>query len=70
MILNMNGSSRKMNNESVVHTIYLGSHIEYTVDCILGELFVIDNQMESKQNLDAEVSITLCTLGVSLIPES
>ncbi len=73
-----------MNNESVVHillkkemipgtilkAIYLGGHIEYTVDCILGELFVIDNQMESKQNLYAAVSITLRTRGVSLIPES
>ena len=48
----------------------LGGHIEYTVDCILGELFVIDNQIESKQNLDAVVSITLRKRGVSLIPES
>ena len=55
---------------TILKAIYLGSHIEYTVDCILGELFVIDNQMESKQNLDAAVSITLRTRGVSLIPES
>ena len=55
---------------TIIKAIYLGSHIEYTVDCILGELFVIDNQMESKQNLDAAVSITLRTRGVSLIPES
>ena len=55
---------------TVLKAIYLGGHIEYTVDCILGELFVIDNQMESKQNLDAAVSITLRTRGVSLIPES
>ncbi|MEC7759195.1 MAG: ABC transporter ATP-binding protein [SAR324 cluster bacterium] len=55
---------------TILKAIYLGGHIEYTVDCILGELFVIDNQMESKQNLDAAVSITLRTRGVSLIPES
>ena len=55
---------------TILKAIYLGGHIEYTVDCILGELFVIDNQMESKQNLDAAVSITLHTRGVSLIPES
>jgi len=55
---------------TIIKAIYLGGHIEYTVDCILGELFVIDNQMESKQNLDAAVSITLRTRGVSLIPES
>ena len=55
---------------TILKAIYLGGHIEYTVDCILGELFVIDNQMESKQNLEATVSITLRTRGVSLIPES
>ena len=55
---------------TILKAIYLGGHIEYTVDCILGKLFVIDNQMESKQNLDAAVSITLRTRGVSLIPES
>ncbi len=66
--------SQSGNENSIPGTIlkanYLGGHIEYTVDCILGELFVIDNQMESKQNLDAAVSITLRTRGVSLIPES
>ena len=55
---------------TILKAIYLGGHIEYTVDCILGELFVIDNQVEIKQNLDAAVSITLRTQGVSLIPES
>ena len=55
---------------TILKAIYLGGHIEYTVDCILGELFVIDNQVEIKQNLDAVVSITLRTRGVSLIPES
>ena len=55
---------------TILKAIYLGGHIEYTVDCILGELFVIDNQVEIKQNLDAAVSITLRTRGVSLIPES
>jgi iron(III) transport system ATP-binding protein len=66
--------SQSGNENSIPGTIlkanYLGGHIEYTVDCILGELFVIDNQMESKQNLDAAVSITLRNQGVSLIPES
>ena len=62
-------------NENGIHgtilkAIYLGDHIEYTVDCILGELFVIDNQMESKPSSGAAVSITLRTRGVSLIPES
>ncbi|MCH1520700.1 MAG: ABC transporter ATP-binding protein, partial [SAR324 cluster bacterium] len=55
---------------TILKAIYLGGHIEYTVDCILGELFVIDNQVEIKHNLDDVVFITLRTRGVSLIPES
>ena len=55
---------------TILKAIYLGGHIEYTVDCILGELFVIDNQVEIKHNLDDAVFITLRTRGVSLIPES
>ena len=55
---------------TIQKAIYLGGHIEYTVDCILGELFVIDNQVEIKHNLDDVVFITLRTRGVSLIPES
>ncbi len=55
---------------TILKAIYLGGHIEYTVDCILGELFVIDNQVEIKHNLDDAVFSTLRTRGVSLIPES
>jgi iron(III) transport system ATP-binding protein len=55
---------------TILKAIYLGGHIEYTVDCILGELFVIDNQVEIKHNLDDVVFITLRTRGVSMIPES
>ena len=62
-------------NENGIHgtilkAIYLGDHIEYTVDSTIGELFVIDNQMESKPSSGAAVSITLRNQGVSLIPES
>ena len=55
---------------TIQKAIYLGGHIEYTVDCILGELFVIDNQVEIKHYLDTAVFITLRARGVSLIPES
>ena len=55
---------------TILKAISLGGHIEYTVDCILGELFVIDNQVEIKHNLDTAVFITLRARGVSLIPES
>ena len=62
-------------NENGIHgtilkAIYLGDHIEYTVDSTIGELFVIDNQMESKPSSGPAVSITLRNQGVSLIPES
>ena len=55
---------------TILKAIYLGDHIEYTVDCTIGELFVIDSQMESKHNSDDAISITLRNQGVSLIPES
>jgi len=49
---------------------YLGDHMEYTVDCTLGELFVIDYQMETLQDSGSSVYITFLTRGVSLVPES
>ena len=55
---------------TILKAIYLGDHIEYTVDCTIGELFVIDNQIESKHYSDDAVSITLRNQGVSLITES
>tara|TARA_B100000579_G_scaffold428120_1_gene437787 strand:- start:72 stop:1133 length:1062 start_codon:yes stop_codon:yes gene_type:complete len=62
---NENGISGK-----ILKSSYLGDHLEYTVKCELGELFVIDNQMQTQHPSGAKVSITFLTYGVSLIPES
>ena len=55
---------------TILKASYLGDHMEYTVDCALGELFVIDYQMETIQDSGSSVYITFLTRGVSLVPES
>ena len=55
---------------TILKASYLGDHMEYTVDCALGELFVIDYQMETLQDSGSSVYITFLTRGVSLVPES
>ena len=55
---------------TILKSSYLGDHLEYTVKCELGELFVIDNQMHNQHPSGAKVSITFRSYGVSLIPES
>ena len=36
---------------TILKASYLGDHVEYSVECALGELFVIDNQMETQFDL-------------------
>jgi len=48
----------------------LGDHIEYTLESELGNLFVIDNQMENQFDSGSTVSLTFRVRGMSLIPES
>ena len=55
---------------TILKSSYLGDHLEYTVKCELGELFVIDNQIQTQHPTGANVSITFRSYGVSLIPES
>jgi len=55
---------------TILKTSYLGDHIEYTLESALGELFVIDNQMEKQYDSGTEVSLTFRKRGLSLIPES
>jgi iron(III) transport system ATP-binding protein len=55
---------------TILKASYLGDHLEYTVECALGELFVIDNQIQTQQPPGTNVSITFRPYGVSLIPES
>ncbi len=46
---------------------YLGSHLEYAVDCPLGELFVIDHQVGDLAPPGTSVSIALAERGVTLV---
>ena len=66
--------NRTVNKDEISATIlkssYLGDHIEYTLESTLGELFVIDNQMEKQFESGSAVSITFRTSGLSMIPES
>jgi iron(III) transport system ATP-binding protein len=66
--------NRTVNKDEISATIlkssYLGDHIEYTLESTLGELFVIDNQMEKQFESGSAVSITFRTNGLSMIPES
>ncbi len=41
-----------------MYTTYLGGHMEYAVECAVGELFVIDQRVESPIAAGAAVSIT------------
>jgi len=52
---------------SVVKAIYLGSHLEYTVECPLGELFVIDHDLDHPIPRGATVAIRLTERGVNLV---
>ena len=53
---------------TVLKSVYLGSHHEYTIETELGELFVIDTLMEEIHPENATISINFKKRGVSLVP--
>ena len=61
---------KEKKSAKIIKVSYLGDHIEYTLASTLGELFVIDNQMEKQFESGSAVSITFRKHGLSLIPES
>ena len=52
---------------TVAKAVYLGSHMEYTVETGLGELFVIQHRTDSPMPRGTEVSVVLTERGVSLV---
>ena len=46
---------------------YLGSHMEYAVDCVLGELFVIDYQVDHPAPAGSTVQVLFAGRGVTLV---
>lgn len=54
----------------VTKATYLGSHLEYTVDCALGELFVISHDLDTPIQQGATVAILLTDRGVNLVRDA
>ncbi|MGK3141334.1 ABC transporter ATP-binding protein [Pantoea sp. C2G6] len=54
----------------IVHSIWLGDHIEYEVATALGSLFIIDPQMEQRLPLAATVGVNFNPQGLALIARS
>ena len=52
---------------SVLKAVYLGTHIEYTVDSALGELFIIDHQVDTPFAPGSSVAIIMASRGVTLV---
>ncbi len=51
----------------VTKATYLGDHIEYSVDCALGTLFVIDHQVDDPTPAGTTVSLSMVGRGVTLV---
>jgi iron(III) transport system ATP-binding protein len=49
-------------------TAYLGTHMEYTVDAPIGQLFVVDRDVARPIPAGTEVAIKLSDHGVALVP--
>jgi len=47
---------------------YLGTHMEYTVEAPIGSLFVVDRDVSQPMPAGTDVSITLASHGVALVP--
>src|SRR5574341_2550595 len=47
---------------------YLGTHMEYTVEAPIGSLFVVDRNVSRPIPAGTEVSISLASQGVALVP--
>ena len=53
---------------SVSKAVYLGSHIEYVVQTQLGDLFVIDPNVDTFHATGDAVSVSFVPHGVTLVP--
>lgn len=54
---------------AVRKTVYLGSHIEYSVETPVGELFVVDGRVAQAIAQESDVFVQLSQQGVTLIQE-
>ncbi|WCJ64229.1 ABC transporter ATP-binding protein [Agrobacterium tumefaciens] len=51
----------------VLHTAYLGGHIEYEVETEVGTLFIIDHEMSHTQRETSDVTLNFKNRGIALI---
>lgn len=51
----------------VLHTAYLGGHIEYEVETEVGTLFIVDHEMNRTANETGEVTLIFKNRGIALI---
>ena len=51
----------------VIHSTWLGDHIEYEVHTELGSLFIVDSQMEQRLPLSSPVAVDFKPQGLALI---
>jgi len=51
----------------VTKAAYLGTHMEYTVECVLGSLFVVERTTSEPHPLGAEVWISLAENGITVL---
>ena len=47
--------------------VYVGSHMEYSVDCALGKLFIIDSTTSDPHPVGSEVWFSFGTFGIAVI---
>ncbi len=63
-------SDIKMENAleaTITKATYLGSHMEYTLDSLVGELFVVDFNMSTKIKKGSTISVQLRDHGIALV---
>ena len=66
----LNNTDKKGLSAKIIKSSYLGDHFEYTIECSLGELFVIDNQLERQLNSGSTVTVSFLKKGLCIIPET
>jgi iron(III) transport system ATP-binding protein len=53
----------------VAKAAYLGSHMEYTIATVLGELFVVDRAVTRPVPVGSPVWLELADHGVTVVPD-
>jgi iron(III) transport system ATP-binding protein len=51
----------------VVKATYLGSHLEYTLDSAVGELFVVEPDISNLVRIGSTISVRLRDHGIALV---